>query len=125
MNKMLFIAALAVTLTALSGCTKQTTKTDTAAKAEAPAASMAAPAGSGQEAYEAALAGAKAEIKKASAVGGEWRDTGKILKKAEKAAAEGNYGNATKMAEKAKFQAIKGQEQAASQVNVGNPAYLY
>lgn len=125
MNKMLFIAALAVALTALSGCTKQATKTDTAAKAEAPAASTAAPAGSEQDAYETALAAAKAEIKKAGAVGGVWRDTGKILKNAEKAAAEGNYGNATKLAEKAKFQAIKGQEQAASQVNVGNPAYLY
>ena len=125
MNKMLFIATLAVALTTLSACTKEMTKTDTADKAAAPAAAAPAPAGSGQEAYEAALAAAKAEIKKAAAVGGEWRDTGKILKEAEKAAAEGNYDTATKMAEKAKFQAIKGQEQAASQVNVGNPAYLY
>mgnify|MGYP001828232093 FL=1 len=119
MNKMLFIATLAVALTTLSACTKEMTKTDTAA---ATASTVAA---SDQDAYEAALAAAKAEIKKASAVGGEWRDTGKILKKAEKAAADGNYDTATKMAEKARFQAIKGQEQAASQVNVGNPAYLY
>ena len=125
MNKMLFIATLAVALTALSACTKEMTKTDTAAKAEAPAATAPALAGSDQEVYEAALAAAKAEIKKAAAVGGEWRDTGKILKKAEEAAAEGNYGTATKMAEKARFQAVKGQEQAASQVNVGNPGYLY
>lgn len=121
MNKMLFVATLTIGLTALSGCTEQTTKTDTAVKAEAPAA---APAGSSQQGYEAALAAAKAEIKKASAVGGEWRDTGKLLKKADKAAADGDYGTATKLAEKAKFQAIKGQEQAASQVNAGNPAYL-
>ena len=121
MNKMLFIATLAVALTTLSACNKEMTKTDAAA----PAATAPAAAGSDQEAYEAALAAAKAEIKKANAVGGEWRDTGKILKKAEKAAAEGNYGDATKMAEKARFQAVKGQEQAESQVNVGNPAYLY
>lgn len=125
MNKMLFIATLAVALTTLSACTKEMTKTDTAAKATAPAATAPAAAGSDQEVYEAALAAAKAEIKKAAEVGGEWRDTGKILKKAEKAAAEGNYGSATKMAEKARFQAIRGQEQAASQVNVGNPGYLY
>ena len=120
MNKLIIVTALAIALTALSGCTKQTTKTDTAAEA----AASTAPAGSDQQAYEMALAAAKAEIKKASAVGGEWRDTGKIMKKAEKAAAEGNYGTATKLAEKAKFQAIKGQEQAASQVYGGNPADL-
>lgn len=122
MNKMLFVTALAIGLSALSGCTKQTTKTETAAKAEAP---VAAPAGSEQQAYEASLAAAKAEIKKAHAVSGEWRDTGKILKKAEQAAVDGNYGNAMKLAEKAKFQAIRGQEQAAAEANAGNPGYLY
>ena len=66
MNKMLFIATLAVALTALSACTKEMTKTDTAAKAEAPAATAPAPTGSDQEAYEAALAAAKTEIKKAA-----------------------------------------------------------
>jgi len=122
MNKMLFVATLAIGLGAMSGCTTQTTKTETAAKAEAP---VATPAGSDQQAYEASLAAARAEIKKANAVGGEWRDTGKLLKKADQAAVDGNYGNATKLAEKAKFQAIKGQEQAAAEVNAGNPAYLY
>ena len=126
MKKILFVATLTIGLTALYGCTEQTTKPDTAAKAEATTvAGAATPAGAGQGDYEAALAAAKAEIGKASAMGGEWRDTGKVLKKAEKAAAEGNYGTATKLADKARFQAIKGQEQAASQVNVGNPAYLY
>jgi len=124
MNKMLFVASLAIGLSTLSGCSTQEEKADTAAaKAETSVAST-APAGSGQQGYEAALAAAKSEIKKAHAVGGEWRDTGKLLKKADKAAAEGNYGDATKLAEKARFQAVMGQEQAASQVNAGNPAYL-
>lgn len=122
MNRMLIISTLAIGLTTLSACTTQTAKTDTATKAESAAA---APAASGQPGYDAALAAAKAEMKKADAVGGSWRDTGKVLEKAEKAAAEGNYGTATKLAEKAKFEAMMGQEQAASQANVGNPAYLY
>lgn len=124
MNKMLFVASLAIGLTTLSGCSTQSEKADTTAKVET-AVESAAPASSGQQGYDAALAAAKSEIKKAQSVGGEWRDTGKLLKKADKAAAEGNFGDATKLAEKAKFQAIAGQEQAASQVNAGNPAYLY
>ena len=37
----------------------------------------------------------------AGKVGGEWRDTGKIIKKAEEAAAAGNSAAAEKMAKKA------------------------
>ena len=79
---------------------------------------------SGQADYEKALSNAKAEQEAAQAVGGEWRDTGKTLKKAEAAAKEGNYGVATKLASKAEFQSKIGQEQAKSQVNAGNPGYL-
>ena len=74
---------------------------------------------------EAAIAAAKAAQKAAGAVGGEWRDTGKMIKKAEKAAAEGNYANAEKMANKAKAQGELGKAQAMSQKGVGNPGYLY
>lgn len=74
---------------------------------------------------EAAIAAAKTSQKAANKVGGEWRDTGKIIKKAEKAAAEGNFGEAEKLAKKAEAQGKLGKEQALSQKGVGNPGYLY
>lgn len=74
---------------------------------------------------EAAIAAAKASQKAAGSVGGEWRDTGKIIKKAEKAAADGNYGDAEKLAKKAEAQGKLGKEQALSQKGVGNSGYLY
>jgi len=74
---------------------------------------------------EAAIAAAKAAGKEAAAVGGEWRDTGKIMKKAAEEAAAGNYGSAEKLANKAKDQYMLGKDQAMSQKNVGNPGYLY
>lgn len=74
---------------------------------------------------QAAVAAAKAAQKAAGAVGGEWRDTGKMIKKAEKAIADGNYGEAEKVAKKAAAQGKLGKEQALSQKGVGNPGYLY
>ena len=53
MNKLIIVTDLAIALSAMAGCPKQTTKTDTAAEAAAPAAST-APAGSDQQAYETA-----------------------------------------------------------------------
>ena len=73
----------------------------------------------------AAIAAAKAAQKAAGAVGGEWRDTGKMIKKAEEAAAAGNYGEAEKLAKKAEAQGKLGKEQAMSQKDVGNAGYLY
>jgi hypothetical protein len=52
-----------------------------------------------------AINSAKAENKKAAAVGYEWRDTGKLLKKAEAAAKKGQNDEAIKLANKAKTQA--------------------
>jgi len=80
---------------------------------------------SGQADYEKALASAKAEQKAAQAVGGEWRDTDKLLQQADAAAKEGNFGVATTLATKAEFQSKMGQQQAKSQENAGNPGYLY
>ena len=74
---------------------------------------------------EAAIAAAKAAQKAAGAAGGEWRDTGKIIKKAEKAAAEGNFADAVKHAKTAEDQGKLGKEQAMGQRGVGNPGYLY
>ena len=74
---------------------------------------------------EAAIAAAKAAQMAAGEVGGEWRDTGKLIKQAEKSAAEGNFADAVKQAKKAEAQGKVGKEQALSQRGVGNPGYLY
>lgn len=52
-----------------------------------------------------AIKSAHEENKKAKAVGYEWRDTGKMLKKAEAAAKKGDNEEAIKLANKAKTQA--------------------
>ena len=75
--------------------------------------------------YEQALSTAKAAQKAASALKGEWRDTGKLLKKAAKAAKKGDYAKATKLAQKAELQGKAAEQQAKEQANVGNPGYLY
>ena len=52
-----------------------------------------------------AIADAKMEMKKVNEVGYLWRDTGKILKKAEDAASKGDDKAAEKLARKAEEQA--------------------
>jgi hypothetical protein len=74
---------------------------------------------------EAAIAAAAAAQKEAAAVGGEWRDTAKMMKKAQEEAAAGNFGSAEKLANDARDQYELGRAQAISQKNVGNPGYLY
>ena len=74
---------------------------------------------------EAAIAAAKAAQQEANAVGGEWRDTGKIIKQAEDAIAAGNFGSAIELANKAEAQGKLGKEQALGQTGTGNPKYLY
>ena len=68
---------------------------------------------------------AKAARAAAAEVGGEWRDIGKIIAGAEKAAADGNFGDAKELAAQAREQSLIGREQALGQTNVGNPTYLY
>lgn len=77
-----------------------------------------------QTAYDAALAAAKQAQKRASDVGGEWRDIGKTLNKAEKLAGSGDFAAAIKLTRKAEFQSKMGYEQAISQRGVGTPAYM-
>lgn len=48
----------------------------------------------------------------------EWRDTGKLLKKARKAKGKGDFDKAVKLANKAKRQAINAVAQAKAQKNV-------
>ena len=61
--------------------------------------------GATEQAAKDAIAAAKKANKDAKAVGYEWRDTGKLIKKAEKALADEDYAKAIKLANKAKRQA--------------------
>ena len=64
---------------------------------------------------ESNIAEAKAAIKKADSVGGAWRDSGKIIKKAEKLLAEGKRKEARKLAKKALKQGMLGYQQVVDQ----------
>jgi hypothetical protein len=66
---------------------------------------------------ENAIAAAKDARKQAIAVGGEWRDTGKMIKKAEKLLKEGKAEEATKIAQAAEAQGMLGYMQATSQTS--------
>lgn len=60
--------------------------------------------GASADAAATAISAAKASAKQASSVGAEWRDTGKMIKKAEELAAEGKTDAAIKEAKKAEMQ---------------------
>ncbi len=66
-------------------------------------------------AAEQAIASAKAANTDAKAVGYEWRDTGKLIKKAEAALADGNTDEAIKLANKAQAQAEDAIKQQAAE----------
>lgn len=67
------------------------------------------------------LAAANAAKKKAASVGGEWRDIGKILKKAKKALEAGDGAKCVKLANKARRQGEIGYAQAlAEQTKMDN-----
>ena len=67
----------------------------------------------------AAISSAKQEQAKAKKVKYEWRDTGKIIKKAEEAMKKEDYATAVKLANKAKTQGMLAQQQAQEQKNAG------
>jgi len=69
--------------------------------------------------YPSLIKQAQASIKKAASVGGEWRDSKKILKSAEKAAKAGDKDKAMMLAKKAVEQGKLGYEQALAQKNAG------
>lgn len=62
-----------------------------------------------------AIAAAEAARTKAAAVGYEWRDTGKMIKAAKKAAEAKEYDKAVTLAGKAKRQSINAVKQQAEQ----------
>ena len=69
----------------------------------------------GDMSAEAAIAAAKKAQQQANSVGGEWRDTGKMIKKAEKLLKEGKAEEAAKLAKEAEAQGMLGYIQATSQ----------
>jgi uncharacterized membrane protein (UPF0182 family) len=101
-----------------AGCQSAPEKAE--AKAAAPAKAQSPEAASAAK----AIADAKAAQKKAASVEGEWRDTGKTIKKAEAALKAGKYADATKLANKARVQGEDGYAQAMSQKDFKMPAYL-
>ena len=88
-NNMLKLTSLIALVFAVAvGCTSTTDST-----------------GATEQAAKDAIAAAKKANKDAKAVGYEWRDTGKIIKQAEKALADEDYDKAIKLANKARRQA--------------------
>lgn len=69
--------------------------------------------------FEQAKKEAIAEIDNAKAAGYEWRDSRKILKKAEQAEKSGNHEKAMKLADTAKKQGITAVAQAQLQKSAG------
>lgn len=117
--KKILTALSASIILVLSGC--HGTPTKTAAAEAKPAAA----ASSAEVAYKAAHAAASAAIKKAGSVDGQWRDSGKMLKAAEKAAKSGSFYKAKILARKAGVQGQLGYTQAMEEKGTGNPGYLY
>lgn len=99
-----FVCA-ALTSLILTGCASSSS-TD----ADAPAT---------KETYNAAFNGAQMALNKAGKAQNEWRDSGKILIKAAKAAKAGDYKTATKLALQAKRQGELAYEQAQIEVSSG------
>lgn len=66
-------------------------------------------------AAEDAIAAAKEARMQAKSVGGEWRDTGELIKKAEKLLKAGKAKQAEEMAREAEAQGMLGYMQAISQ----------
>ena len=83
-----------------------------------------AQAGDDAAQFKQAIEKAEAAKKKAASVKGEWRDTGKIIKKAKAAAKKGDYGKAIKLAHTAYRQGELGHQQAVEQKNAGFPSYM-
>ena len=75
-------------------------------------------------AFDDTMKAARAAQKAANSVGGEWRDTGKMIKQAEEAAKAGDYDKAMKLADHARRQGELGNKQALAEKDAGLPSYL-
>jgi hypothetical protein len=74
--------------------------------------------------FQAAIEKAEAARKKAASVGGEWRDTGKIIKQAQTAAKKEDYSTALELAHDAYRQGELGYQQALGEKNADFPAWM-
>ncbi len=104
MNHAKIYAGIALATLLLSGCATTGSSDSTAATLES---------------YKTAVTAAQTSIKTAKKANYEWRDSGKILKKAAKAAKSGDFDKALKLANKAKRQGEIALAQAKSQANAG------
>ena len=77
------------------------------------------------EKVEKLITAADEARKHAASVGGEWRDTGKMIKKAKGLLKKGDFVAAAKIANKAAKQGHLGYEQAMSQKDLKMPSYLH
>jgi uncharacterized protein YceK len=105
----LILALLAATTILLGGCASTSNTSD--AQSSSATAEMAA----FQKSYDST----EMALGKAASVGGEWRDTGKIMKSAKAAAETGDFTKAQKLIDTAMFQAEMGYEQAMNQRDAG------
>ncbi len=71
-----------------------------------------------------AIAAAEQARQRAAAIGGEWRDTGKLIKKAKQSLEAHLYTQAVELANQARLQGKLGYEQAMRQRNAGFPQYM-
>ncbi len=111
MKNLLIPALLASSLILLGGCASTQSSSSAQAKADETSAQMAV--------FQTSYDNAALALKTASSVGGEWRDTGKMMKQAKAAAEAGDFAKAEKLIEAAKFQAEMGYQQAMAQKNAG------
>lgn len=112
----LLLAGLAV------GISGQTQADGHGAKAAAPMATEAADPMAAKAAE--AISVAKASLKKAASLQAEWRDSGKLVKKAEAAAKKGDYSAAIKLAAQAADEGDMAYQQGAAQQKLTIPSYL-
>jgi acyl-CoA reductase-like NAD-dependent aldehyde dehydrogenase len=68
---------------------------------------------------------AEAARKEAAAVDGEWRDTAKMIEKAQELLEKGDHEAAAQLANQAAEQGHLGYEQAISQKDLKMPSYLH
>jgi len=107
------LGMMAIAVTVAAGCAstqqEQQQAKPAAAKAEKKMEKK------GPSAAALAIAAAEAARKKAASVGGEWRDTGKLIKKAKKALKAGDEAKALKLANKARIQGELGYAKILSE----------
>ena len=75
-----------------------------------------------QESFQAAYDAAEAARQKAAEADSEWRDTQDILEQSKAAAEAGNFDEAVKLANTAKFQGERGAEQGELQAKIWRDA---